>query len=129
MFYYSRWYYEVCGNSHSHVVLKELIGKPSWDILRGDILDVFQISSLQKFNFFKKTLLLFSKVHPGLPRKSNNHSHRKCSLKKSVPKNFAKFTRKYLCQGLFLRKLQAPLFLRSTVLKGDSGTSVFLWIF
>ena len=39
---------------------------------------------------------------------------RRCSVKKGVLKNFAKFTGKQLCQSLFLIKLQA------------SGTGVFL---
>ena len=31
----------------------------------------------------------------------NRSSHRRCSLKKSVPKNFANFTGKHLCRSLF----------------------------
>ena len=34
-------------------------------------------------------------------------SHRRCSVRKSVLKNVAKFTRKRLCQSLFFIKLQA----------------------
>ena len=43
-------------------------------------------------------------------------SHLKCSVKKGVPRNFAKFTGKHLCQIPFLIKMQV------------SGTGVFLWI-
>ena len=32
-------------------------------------------------------------------------SHRRCSVKKGVPRNFAKFTGKYLCQSLFFNKV------------------------
>ena len=32
-------------------------------------------------------------------------SHRRCSVRKSVPRNFAKFTGKHLCQILFFDKL------------------------
>ena len=32
-------------------------------------------------------------------------SHRSCSVKKGVLKNFAKFTRKHLCQSLFFNKV------------------------
>ena len=32
-------------------------------------------------------------------------SHWRCSIKKSVPKNFTKFTGKHLCQGLFFNKV------------------------
>ena len=34
-------------------------------------------------------------------------SHRKCSTKKGVLKNFTQFTEKDLCQSLYLIKLQA----------------------
>ena len=34
-------------------------------------------------------------------------SHRRCSVKKGVLRNFVKFTGKHLCQSLFLIKLQA----------------------
>ena len=47
--------------------------------------------------------------------------------KNGVLKNFAKFTRKHLCQSLFFNKvagLQACKF----TLKNDSGTGLFLWI-
>ena len=33
------------------------------------------------------------------------HSHRRSSMKKSVFKNFAKFTGKHLCQSFFFRSL------------------------
>ena len=38
---------------------------------------------------------------------------------KGVLRNFAKFTGKHLCQGLFLNKV-------ASLLKRDSGTGVFL---
>ena len=37
---------------------------------------------------------------------SNRSSHRRCSVKKGVLRNFTKFTGKHLCQGRFLIKLQ-----------------------
>ena len=39
----------------------------------------------------------------------NKNSHKRCSVKKDVLKNFAKFTGKHLCQSLVLIKLQATL--------------------
>ena len=33
------------------------------------------------------------------------NNHRRCSVKKGVPRNFAKFTGKYLCQSLFFKKV------------------------
>ena len=50
-------------------------------------------------------------------------SHRKCSVRKNVLQNFAKFTGKYLCQSLFFNKvvgLSLQLYW-----KRDSGTDVF----
>ena len=51
-------------------------------------------------------------------------SHRRCSIKKAVFKNFTLFIRKHLCWSLFLIKLQAWM----PLLKKDSNGGVFLWI-
>ena len=40
-------------------------------------------------------------------KKHLRRSHRRCSIKKGVLRNFAKFTGKHLCQSFFLNKLQA----------------------
>ena len=53
----------------------------------------------------------------------NRSSHRRCSLRKDVLKNFAKFTRKHLCQGLFLMKEDLK---PATLLKRNCGTDVSL---
>ena len=53
-------------------------------------------------------------------------SQRRCSLRKYVIRNFAKFIRKHLCQSLFLNKV-ADLSLQ-LYLKRDSDTGVFLRI-
>ena len=77
----------------------------------------------------------------GSPQGSTNHvfvnctwqlfmvrsSHRRCSLRKNVFRNFVKFTGKRLCQSLFLNKVADLSF--QLYLKRDSGTSVFLRIF
>ena len=52
-------------------------------------------------------------------------SHRRCSIKKLLLKNFAVFRGKHLCQRIFLIKLQA--FRYATLLKRDCNTDVFLW--
>ena len=39
--------------------------------------------------------------------KYSRSSHQRCSIKKGVLRNFAKFTGKHLCRSLFLIKLQA----------------------
>ena len=47
-------------------------------------------------------------------------SHRRCSLRKYVLRNFAKFTGKHLCQGLFISGPKACNFI-----KKDTLTQVF----
>ena len=51
-------------------------------------------------------------------------SHRSCSVKKSILKNFSNFSGKHLCWSLVLIKLQA--FRPATLLKRDSNTGVIL---
>ena len=62
------------------------------------------------------------KSHPEWYRSSNH----RCSMKKAVLRNFAKFTGKHLCQSLFLKKV--AILRPATFLKRDPGTGVFLWI-
>ena len=45
-----------------------------------------------------------------MKRVSGRSSHRRCSVKKSVLRNFAKFTGKHLCQCLFFNKKEKCLF-------------------
>ena len=52
----------------------------------------------------------------------SRRSHRRCSVKKGLLKNFANFTGKHLCWSLVLIKLQA--WRSSFLLKRDSNTSV-----
>ena len=61
----------------------------------------------------------------------NRNSHRRCSVNKSLLKDWVKFAEKQTCQSLFLIKLQAL----ACNFKGlqlykkiDSSTGVFLWI-
>ena len=52
----------------------------------------------------------------------NRRSYQRCSTKKGVLKNFAKFTGKDLCQSLFLNKEAG---LRQTLLTKETQTQVF----
>ena len=52
-------------------------------------------------------------------RVKNRSSHRRCSVKKGVLRNYAKFTGKHLCQSFFFNKVAG-------LRPGDSGTGVFL---
>ena len=53
-------------------------------------------------------------------------SHQRCSVRKGVLRNFAKFTGKRLCQSVFFNKVAG--WILQLYLKRDSGTGVFLWI-
>ena len=50
----------------------------------------------------------------------------RCSVRNGVLRNFAKFTAKNLCQGVFFKKVGGCSLL--LYYKRDSGTGVFLWI-
>ena len=61
-----------------------------------------------------------------LINRTNKSSHRRCSIRKYVLRNFTKFTGKPLCQSLFFNKVAG---LRAaTLLKRGSGRGVFLLI-
>ena len=61
---------------------------------------------INKFSLSHKFLLLL------IPNISNSlqiltifrYNHRRCSVRKGVPRNFAKFSGKHLCQSLFFTK-------------------------
>ena len=52
----------------------------------------------------------------------NRSSHRRCSVKKSVIRNFAKFTEKHLCQRLFFNKVALNIFAKSSILDDPQGS-------
>ena len=56
----------------------------------------------------------------------NKSSHRRCSIKEAVLKNFAIFTGKRLRLSFILIKLQATRL--ATLLKRNSSKGIFLWI-
>ena len=53
------------------------------------------------------TTIEFTELKNALVSECNRSSRRKCSVRKGVLRNYAKFTGKHLCQSLFLIKLQA----------------------
>ena len=57
---------------------------------------------------WEKWINKISSLHLKVPQKVPGifrSSHRRCSVKKGVPRNFAKFTGKHLCQSLFFNKV------------------------
>ena len=69
-------------------------------------------------------LISFLKKHRSSHRRSRS-SHRRCSIKKGILKNFVNLTGKHLYWSLFLIKLQALSL--QVFFKKDSNTSAFLW--
>ena len=69
---------------------------------------------------FKSSLLV---ILWRIVRTTYRSSHRRCSVGKGVLRNYAKFTRKHLCQSIFFNNV-AGLFVQ-LYLKKDSGTSDF----
>ena len=67
------------------------------------------LKCLSYYGSFRKYLLRKSNSK----RKKNRKSHRRCSVKKVVLRNFAKITEKHLCQSLFFNKVEG---LRSATL-------------
>ena len=64
--------------------------------------------------------------YQGAEGKSLRSSHLRCSVRKGVLWNLAKFSGKHLCQSLFFNKVAG---LRpATLQKRASSTDVFLWI-
>ena len=53
-------------------------------------------------------------------------SHQRCSVRKSVFRNFTKFTGKHLCQSLFLNKLLGAFLFPSLLFPGFSLLSPWL---
>ena len=63
-------------------------------------------ASPKKMIFLLENMVFLLKYHIDWhPRKGSRSSHRGCSIRKSVLRNFAKFTGKDLCQNLFFKKV------------------------
>ena len=74
----------------------------------------------------KQTLSIKQLACQNLQTRIDRSSRSQIFFKIGVLKNFAKFTRKQPCWSLFLITLQ--VWKPATLLKGDSNTGVFLWI-
>ena len=48
--------------------------------------------------------------------RENRSSHQRCSVRKGALRNFAKFTRKHLCQSLFFNKVAGLNFNKKEIL-------------
>ena len=63
-------------------------------------------------NYREPNTINYSKCKIAIDFSIDNYrsSHRRCSVKNGVLKNFAKFAGKYLCHGLFFNKTLAQIF-------------------
>ena len=64
----------------------------------------------KKCNTWTEAFQVVCKCRPGL--ETARSSHQRCSVKKAVLKNVAKFTRKHLCQILSFKSLFLTVFIR-----------------
>ena len=82
-----------------------LAKKQRWPCLEKIPLRVTSPASPKKIIFILENMVFLLKYHIHWhSRKSPRSSHRKCSTRKGVLKNFGKFTGKDLCQSLFFNK-------------------------
>ena len=92
---------------------RELLGKQrnkcesvSWKVkerLFGQWLMMIKVSGKQSSFFYHNMCCLIEESYSYIVRSSHN----RCSIKKGVLKNFAKFTGKHLLQSLFFSKVEA----------------------
>ena len=85
------------------------------------------------FSVWEKLLIALTKGHCSQIKRCSyvlklKRQYHSCSVEKGILKNFANFTRKNLCQSLFINKVSFNVRI-VLYLKRDSGTGVFLWIF
>ena len=78
----------------------------------------------QKSDALRRKRLSTQGKESGVRLNITRQSHRRCSVKRGVLKNFANFTGKHLCWRLFLTMLQS--FSPATFLKRDSNPGVLL---
>ena len=92
----------------------------------------FKVHSISNMNFCSlknkdgtliKTKYNVSLLKPKTPSLYRSN-HRRCSLRKGILRNFAKFTGKHLCQGLFFNKVAGFV----TLLKSHFGMGFLLKI-
>ena len=76
--------------------------------------------------FLGEVCYRFSRINWNLCGTHDRSSHRRCSIKKGVLRNFTKFTGKHLCRSLFFNKVVG--WGLQLYWKGDFGT-VFSWKF
>ena len=112
------------------------------------LLCLYETNSLQRrtfhYTFIPKTCVPWRKNHFGLFLNANTRSgrsknayqidyrrlykssHQRCSVKKGVLRNFAKFTGKHLCQSLFFNKVAGNTFFTEHLQTTASYSSHFL---
>ena len=90
--------FELCSYHFHNIFIK--FGK--FELLHSYKLDPYKMKSV--YLFLLKTLD-FRAYTSNLIAVLCRSSHRRCSLRKGVLRNFSKFTAKHLCQSLFFNKV------------------------
>ena len=76
--------------------------------LKFQVLDIqvyFPSQQFSKQKDYKTLQFLYTTKSKAVELNCSKSSHQRCSVKKGVLRNFAKFTGKYLCQSLFFNKV------------------------
>ena len=90
--YFSKWIVSLLGTNHSQ----------TWLI---SVSSIYQIHPELMHDDISFTYIRHYKRSTINPWGTRRNSHRRCSVKKGVLRNFAKFTGKHLCQTLVLNNL------------------------
>ena len=94
--------FELCSYHFHNIFIK--FGK--FQLLNSSKLDPYKIKSVY---LFLLKMLDFRAYTSNLIAVLCRSTHRRCSLRKGVLRNFAKCTGKHLCQSLFSNKAETPL--------------------
>ena len=65
----------------------------------------------------KSLLQMLLRIELSWEKVLNRSTHRRCSIKEGVPRNFSKFTGKHLCQSLVFNKVAGSCRHEATLLK------------
>ena len=85
--------------------------------------EVFNVTQTNFFNIAKSTKFLdVTNIKFHNVAETDRSGHRRCSVKKGVLRNFAKFTGKHLCQRLFFNKVAGQV---CNFIKKESLAQVF----
>ena len=96
--YYQRLHFGIRGKGRRNIKTKIL----------SMLLDIEHLLIILSFKILMKSILVYKNGNDKYFKTAqirNRSSHWRCSVRKGVLRNFAKFTGKHLCQSLFFNKV------------------------